>query len=215
MTRSHLLTLVVAAVAGAAVSHVVHPGRAGSATEPRHLQSLDSQKRLEVDVVGRAELEALAVQVLALRNEVAALRSERGSQSPASHDRAPNDSPTPVREGESSEEEWMKAREVAMTELQAEFSTEVRDGKWSSAMSSSIRQSADKDDIVKRALRDVDCRSTTCRVELVADGSVSFNEALTPFAMSLSASLPTIQFDHTTDTTGQKIVVLYLTRAHS
>ena len=99
-----------------------------------------------------------------------------------------------------------------MAGVEGAFRNEVRDLQWSSATSSVVRAAITGDDDLRTLARDMECRSHTCRVEIVDDGSGKLDKVLPAFTQQVGQDLPSLAADHVEDAGGGKIIVLYMSR---
>jgi hypothetical protein len=98
-----------------------------------------------------------------------------------------------------------------MADVQADFFMEPRDAKWSSNMSTTIRDVAGKSDVMREALHNIECHSQTCRVEVTDDGSGKITQEMPIFVNQLGGNLPSAQADRIDNGNGKSTLVLYLT----
>jgi len=99
-----------------------------------------------------------------------------------------------------------------MAGVEDAFRNEVRDLQWSSATSSVVRAAITGDDDLRTLARDMECRSHTCRVEIVDDGSGKLDKVLPAFTQQVGQDLPSLVADHVEDAGGGKMIVLYMSR---
>lgn len=202
-----LVSLVVLGAGVAGASYFLSP-RAVPISEER---SRDASEELKVL---KAEVDALRREARSNAYGVEALRAETGRISEAMVAPAPGDVSHPPEQPRSvpardSEERlaWEAERKVMIAALEANFQTEVRDAEWSSRTSSSIRDLADKRGAAPKILRDVDCRSKTCRIEVIEDASSA--SELHEFLVDCSMVFPEIVADHVVGADNQSSYVMY------
>jgi hypothetical protein len=94
----------------------------------------------------------------------------------------------------------------------AAFRGEVADAGWSTTASSAIQAAIAGDEALTPLARGVECRSRTCRVELVDDGSGRLVQALPMFIHHLGRDLPRVTVDRVEGTGGPAAMVLYMSR---
>jgi hypothetical protein len=112
-----------------------------------------------------------------------------------------------VREARA-EEERMHRQYIAG--IEAAFLGEATDPQWSSATSSAIQAIVAADDSLRGSMRALECRSSTCRVEIADDGSGTLDRALPMFVHQLAPQLPGMAADRHDDGRGTASMVLYL-----
>lgn len=155
----------------------------------------------------QAETALLRQQLAALRQEVAALKGghpdRAAEQKPAAL--PAQDMPSKV-ERERAREAW----HVRMVKVEAEFTDEPRDERWSSTMTSALKDAASKHEAIGKRLQRIDCRSKTCRVEVSDDGSAALTQQLPLFLLQMGNDLPSMQSEQVENGNGQRTTVLYL-----
>jgi hypothetical protein len=99
-----------------------------------------------------------------------------------------------------------------MAGVEKAFRSEVRDARWSSNIESVLRSAAADDENMRGTLNSVDCRSQTCRVEIIDDGSGKVGKALPSFIIKIAQALPQARTDTVDDGNGHRTMVMYMTR---
>lgn len=156
----------------------------------------------------------LRLQVALLRAEVAALRAQvEASQAPA---RAAPPSETPAERTAGDP----VAREVAtvahlrhMQEVAVAYAAEPTDAGWAASTRGLVQAALAADEGTRALVREVDCRSRSCRVELSDDGSGALSKSLPLIVQRLGTALPSAEAEQSETTGGGARVVLYLSRA--
>jgi hypothetical protein len=178
-----------------------------------HATVLDNDS--EDDSVKMAEsrkLDALEEEVATLRREMVLLRSERSRSLGPAATPAGTSHPPPARRDAEILAATREARHSAIADIEADFSMEVRDATWSSATAGNIQDIARMNESIGNALRSVECRSRSCRVEIVDDASADTTNNLPTFLMALGSTLPNTVADHVQAPDGHQIYVIYMTR---
>jgi hypothetical protein len=98
-----------------------------------------------------------------------------------------------------------------MIEVEAGYASEARDPRWAREAQSVITQALDGLPALSKGLRSMDCRSETCRVEVVNDHQPEFDKQLPLLPLGLRG-LPSAQFDQVAEPDGKMRTVVYLTR---
>ena len=161
----------------------------------------DGQLRI-TQAVQDARIETLASEVNKLNQEIKTLRSvpdDKALEMPTT-----SLSPTRSREQESA------AFHEYMQEVASKFRSERTDAAWATASSSTIKQAIGLVPPLQGGLRDVECRSQTCRVEMIDNGTEAFSTALPPLASALAKNLNTIRAERIDAQDGKKILVMYM-----
>lgn len=70
----------------------------------------------------------------------------------------------------------------------------------------------DASDALRGKVRNLECRSRTCRVEIDDDRAGAVSKELPVFVQQLADTLPSTQADHIDDGNGHTTMVLYMTR---
>jgi len=160
-----------------------------------------------------------------LRRDVALLRAELAVQHRAQvagtgADRSDGAGAAASAEGTPAQPESAEAQEqrrkTYLAGIAAGFQGEAVDARWSSTAVAAVRAAIDADDHLRRAIRDIECRSRTCKVQLADSGDGSLNKALPVLALRVGQSLPRVDADwNRDDATGTTTVVLYMSRPSS
>jgi hypothetical protein len=99
-----------------------------------------------------------------------------------------------------------------LARIDGAFRKETRDPQWSPATAAAVQAALVADNELRMLVRGVECRSHTCRVELLDDGSGKLGALLPALAQAVSPSLPGVLADHGEDARGAPTVVLYMSR---
>jgi hypothetical protein len=155
------------------------------------------------------QLTRLGQELTAMRSELAAMREQMGkAHAPAE--------PTAREEGE---DEGMRAarraegdamHQARLASVDSAFRGEPNNPQWAASTSSSIREALAAAQIDASKLRAMECRSRTCRIELVEDESSDLSKTLPMFALQVGRALPAVTADHIDDGHGRRTAVLYL-----
>jgi flagellar biosynthesis/type III secretory pathway protein FliH len=160
---------------------------------------------------------ALWGEVISLRRDVEALKAELarrpqdnpvGQEEPSSDHAEPNHQPAKEAERKAENEKQVQEQVVR---AQQQFASEQVDPGWSSAQRATIQGLANKNEGIRSALRGAECRSHTCRVELVDTAAANLGETLPTFLSEMGAALPRVTAERTTSADGTSSYVLYMT----
>jgi hypothetical protein len=94
----------------------------------------------------------------------------------------------------------------------ASFATEARDQRWSNDVGESLRTTLGSDELAAMAVQNIDCRTTTCRIEVQDDGSGSLQTLVPMLAVQMAASLPNLIAERIDQPNGKTAMVLYMSR---
>lgn len=98
-----------------------------------------------------------------------------------------------------------------MLEVAAEYESEARDPRWARDAQTTITLALDGLPALSKGLRSLDCRSETCRVEVVNDHQPDFDKQLALLPLGLRG-LPSAEFDQLHEPDGKVRTVVYFTR---
>ena len=149
----------------------------------------------------------------ALRKEVSALQRQVREQRHAGPIVARRQEERPVHDSRSDPADRADAerqRHAYMAALEANFWQEPADQRWSSAVAGAVQEALASDDTAQTALRSLECRSSTCRLEL-ADETGQLAKVLPVFLMQLAQTLPYATANHVDYSDGSRGLILYMT----
>ena len=157
----------------------------------------------------------LAEDVAALRREVAELHREvrelrRAPDRPFATDgtAAPDPRHDAVARAEADRMERLRA-----AASEAAFRSEDYDARWSAGTAAAVRAAfSTQDGRGGDAVRNVECRSLTCRIEIGADASAEVERRLPAWIGRLGATLPNLTATRVDQGDGREATVLYLSR---
>lgn len=153
-------------------------------------------------------------QLAQLRAEVASLRLPPQDSPPAGE--LPQEStvsdPGDERRTPEALEEQARIWHERMAGVEKASRTEMRDSRWSTDTESSLRTFAQTDETLRGALRNVDCRSPICRVEIDDDQSGEFGQSLQIHIMEFGQTFSGTQTDIIDAGGGHRTPVVCMTR---
>lgn len=223
------LTLLGAAVALPLGIYLTY--RAGDAPDPQAVSASVSlpapvtQEAIEPPAVadnGRTadgtqrDMAALKEEVGILRAEVSALRRAVREQARtlaqagagAEENQAAKDPSTEAATRE--DEEWRHQERMATVE--ADFRREPAATPWSIQTEAAVQEALAGDEAARTAVRSVECRSHTCRVEVTDDNSRGLAKFIPLLSLQLAQTLPNMNMMSTQveDGADGKVTILYL-----
>jgi hypothetical protein len=103
-----------------------------------------------------------------------------------------------------------------MTEVAENFEAEVRDARWARDTASLLTARAGGDAVMRAAIKQVECRSATCRVEMLDDQKGAFARQLPIFVQGLGGVFPSAEVRTVENADGTKTLNVYFsTRSNS
>jgi hypothetical protein len=161
---------------------------------PHAPQSQSAEVRLQ------RELTDLAAGVTRLTNDLSALRAEK---QPA---------PSPPEAVKTAEQEQAEHEEY-MAGVERAFEQEPRNEHWASGTSELLRNALGTEPIMLAALRGIECRARSCRMEIRDDGSAAFAQELPLMVHALGAVLPEVRFTQSDLGSGAQLHILYMSKS--
>jgi hypothetical protein len=177
------------------------PGREMAAREPEPAGPAPSSE----EVTGlRRELATLRAQLTELRRDVSSARDQGGSE------KAGPPADTRTRDQIKADDD-RRYREY-MAGVAEAFRQEPVDPRWATRVSATVHGAITNDEVIRSLVRDVECRSHSCRVTIEETSAdfIKLNKELPAFATSLAESLPSVSAEHLQDGSGSGSVVLYM-----
>lgn len=208
------VTVSLAAL-GAVAAGIVYQFKGGHALRAEHPHEDSSDvAALKAEVAAlRQEARTNARGVNALRAEtgriseavaVASARVDAQEQAPAEPSEPP---PRPDRDPER-RAAWEAERRAFIASTEADFSGEARNVEWSSQTANSIRETAEKHGAASSLVRNIDCRSKTCRIEVLDREET--RDDLQQFLIDTTVMFPNVVADHIVGPNDEASYVLYL-----
>ena len=154
---------------------------------------------------------ALWRQVISLSQQVETLTEEVARLAQANTTGPLRQKPARLGPEKGDDEEDVTSKHTSMVAKVAEgFLKEVRDPSRASGKESRIREPSERSASLRHAIQSVDCRSVTCRVEMVDDAAANLGETMSLFISDLSESLPLLTTDWVKAPDGTGRYVLYM-----
>jgi hypothetical protein len=166
----------------------------------------------------QADVDALRREVALLRSALADLRSAPvrtdtsvARAAAAAPTQAYNARPDRAADIVSQAEQEQQVQDH-ITQVATGFSSEARDQRWSNETGISLESALASDELKALSVRNIDCRSKTCRVEVEDNGSAAASGALPLLALRMAGTLPNIVSQHVDGANGRATVVMYMSR---
>jgi len=165
---------------------------------------------ISVPKVGQQSNE-LGTRVNSVESELAALRARLAGleAAPAPQPSATPPSPAPIDAAQlgRQREEW----HAHMADVDAEYQLEGRDPAWAREAQATISHALDGLPALASGLRSLDCRSETCRLEVVDDHHPDFDKQLPLLQLGVTG-LPAAKYDRVPQPDGKVRTVVFLSR---
>jgi len=165
------------------------------------------------------DITALRGEDFLLRAEVSSLRrqmlTQTQSQPSASIDATSDNPDKNLRIDPLARAEAENNRKKQMAAVESDFRKERSDPKWSSRTTSLVQNILNIDDVTRAETRSVECRSQSCRIEIVDDGSGELSKTMPLLAQRFASSFPNISADQIDQGNGKVTTVLYISNETS
>jgi hypothetical protein len=208
---SRIPVVLVVLVVGAAMTWFVAKGPGKSRTRPIGSEVVSSSSTGSNRVDGD-ESAALRQRMTELELKVAALSAQAAARASDDTAKAQN-APTPAESEPLSLEDQIKQDRATwedhMTEVAQNFETEARDGRWARDTASLLTAHAGGDAAMRTAIKQIECRSATCRVEMVDDQKGEFARQLPIFVQGLGSVFPMAEARTVDNADGTRTLSVY------
>jgi hypothetical protein len=138
-----------------------------------------------------------------LKDDVTAMRSDK---QPAAVQPEPPATPKTPEQEQAELDEYMAGVERA-------FEQEPRNEQWSKGTLQGLRKALEAEPTMIAAVRGMECRSSSCRVEIRDDGSATFAEEFPLMVHEMGAVLPQARFTQSDLGSGAQLHILYLSKS--
>jgi hypothetical protein len=196
--------LIVAIVAGVAGYGLGGRRGSGPAKHPSNSETSEANQTEEVD--------GLRSQIAELERKLGVLTAHVAGQKP--NGAGPEEvRPAATKEPVSLEEQVERDRvawENHIATVEAAFKAEPRDPAWAGSTADLLRARTVSEKVIRSALKHIDCRSTTCRLDMVDDQKGEFARKLPDFLQGVSNIFPMGQARTVDNPDGTKTVSVYL-----
>ena len=173
-----------------------------------------------------SRLEALERELAAMKAERAAEATQRADQMASSHSAnyrsmtlappkseevqaAPSERQVrDAAEGNRAEEQF----QLHVAEIAAIFERELRDQKWADGTRDSIEATLARGELTQVKLKSIDCRTSTCRLEIQEDIHNKLSTLLPLLALQLADKLPNVTAQRLDQGDGRATMVLFMSR---
>lgn len=202
-------SLVVAIIAGVAGYGL--GGKRGSGPG-KHQAHADQAGSSSSESAQTEDVEGLRSQVAELERKLGVLTAHVATQKT---DGAGAGEPHPSTATEPvSTEEQVERDKVAwdkhIAAVDAAFQVETRDAAWAGSTTDLLRARSASDKVIGPTVKHIDCRSRTCRVEMVDDQKGEFARKLPEFLKGMSNVFPMGQARTVDNPDGTKTLSIYL-----
>ena len=163
----------------------------------------------QTDSALRRRLAELELKVAALTMSASAQAEEQAEQAREAPFEAPP--PSMSEQIERDKAEWAGH----MTEVEADFEAEPRDARWAQETASLLSARASSDAVMRTAVKRIECRSSTCRVEMVDDQKGPFTRQLPLFVQSIGTVFPLAEVRTVENADGTRTLSVYFSSQSS
>jgi hypothetical protein len=180
-------------------------GETAQSTVPSSSSPNDDLQAYKKEV--NAKLAMLAAEVTALRHQLRDQAMQDPPHASAENETGRNarNDPIALAEEERKHKELMAAKESA-------FQQEPLDGQWAPQTSSSLREAMSNNPAMRDAVRTIECRSSTCRVEITDSEQVRSSKSLDNLITQVGGSLPQVTYNQIDEGNGESAMVMYMSR---
>jgi hypothetical protein len=184
--------------------------RSGPHAAPAHRENTATQETQVARSAGPGQ--ELGTRVISVESELSALRARLEQLEAAP---APSSSPVPQTVPKASapeelarqEEEWR----AHIAEVETKYQLEGRDPAWAHETQAVITRALDALPVLSKGLRSLDCRSETCRLEVINDHQPDFDKQLPLLPLGLRG-LPAAEYDQAPEPDGKVRTTVYFKR---
>jgi hypothetical protein len=155
----------------------------------------------------------LRTRVTSVESQLAAMRArlEGLETAPAPEpNAAAEEAPAAVDQAEEAarqKEEWR----AHIAEVEAEYQLETRDPAWAREAQATITHALENLPALSKNIRSLDCRSETCRLEVINDHQPDFDKQLPLLQLGLTG-LPAAKYDRVPEPDGKVRTIVYILR---
>jgi hypothetical protein len=157
----------------------------------------------QTDVRVDREIQRLNQSLVKLEGELAAMHGAKQATSPQ---------PEAVVTPKTPEQEQAEHDEY-MAVIERAFEQEPRNESWAIKTTQRLRKTLETEPIILAAVRGIECRSSSCRMEIRDDGSATFGEEFPIMVHEMGAVLPEVRFTHSDLGSGTQLHVLYMSKS--
>jgi len=157
------------------------------------------------------DMTALRQEVALLRREIANMQLQLREQAMAATDKVPAREESDDVQMKSVEEEERANHERTET-LEAAFIQESVDQQWADEATHAIKEALGREDMGQLVLQSLECRSSSCRMQLANNGSGDMPKSLPLLMQLLSETVPYVTAGEVEDSAGGTSLVLYMSQ---
>lgn len=203
------LVLLSAATITAVLAAYWNASRPAPEPEERAAAGLSSEPTPSVPAASRGEVALMRHELGRLRSQVEELHQNKQPPVPAPPAEEAT-AETAAEQRAASDQKWKEH----MARLAESFEREPRDAHWSASTSQFVAGALGKEPALAALAGAVDCRSSTCRLELQHDDEGVVDKQLPLFLHNLGQTLPEAEADHAV-VDGKSRYTLYLKRSRT
>jgi hypothetical protein len=174
------------------------------AARPKPSRSAAAAAQTPAESVAPANDRAMQDRLQLLEARIAGLQQQLAERGQAAPPAAPTAS-APILDRAADE---ARAQEH-IRQVEADFEAESRDPHWARETAADFEGVVAHNDRLKGAFQNIECRSSTCRVEMLDDRSKEFTLQLSELARTVGPNLPTMNGERKTRPDGTAVAVFY------
>jgi len=164
----------------------------------------------EIGALPQQDLTPLKQDIASLRAEVSALRRRLQDLAVAGPDTA--ETSTALRRDPATLAAAEHERQQQMAMFETRFRQESSDARWSLDAEHTVQEVVARNEALQDSLVGLECRSQTCRVELLEQDSSETMKVMPLFFQQLAQTLPSVTANYEDAGDGGRVAVLYMSR---
>lgn len=170
----------------------------------------DEAKKQNSDDIAllKQQIAVLGVQLTQLRSELNAIKHNNGNLIQPNQMQTPDEFKKSLDPGTRTESDYAYREE--MRHVEAAFNNEPRDSRWAADLNSQISNALDNNQVLQQNLRNIECRSKTCRIEFSNETVNGMQQTLLPLLAQLAPAIPSVSTGKIDQTSDASKTVLYL-----
>lgn len=209
--KIHYLFVVCAAVGLGAALHFQKSPRPSQPVAPATMARAEHKPALEL--ASASQLPQQSAPFTGTRSTAQQRRLTEAPQDPVTEQPsvAANQADVPVdlEEARRQSEALMRGH---LSVVAASHGSEARDQRWSNEVGASLQAAFSTEELAGTAVQSIDCRTTTCRIEMQDDGSGDLPAKLPMLAVQMAGSLPNMIAERIDQPDGKMSLVVYLSQ---
>jgi len=182
------------------------PNSAAAVASPKAITTETNAKSAGQGSGTQLRMARLEAELASLRQQVA--EQQGASSAPSATAELAAEPPPTEEDAKRQQEQW----HATMAEVEANYQAERRDPRWAQESAAKLNEALAGLPALSKNVRSIDCKSETCRVEVIDDLKADLNKQLPLLPHQLAGSLPRMQSDFETLPDGTVKRTLYFSR---